>query len=112
MELALQANSARYTGIPQSFLTVGLYAGLAPVKDARLKLGDEEKKAVGFCLGGYLGIMKKYYIKRLAFVGEVRYQLHRLTFARSFKEEQELSYYRMNGCYPYAGGWKWPSGRT
>ena len=104
LELALQANSARYTGIPQSFLTVGLYAGLAPVKDARLKLGDEEKKAVGFCLGGYLGIMKKYYIKRLALVGEVRYQLHRLTFARSFKEEQKLSYSQEERLLSLCGG--------
>jgi len=103
VELAFQANSAKYTDVPQLFATLGVQLGVAPM-EAKLKLGDEKKKAVGVCLGGYLGIMKKYYIRRLAFVGEGRYQIHRLTFSRSFKDKQNLSYTQEEYLLSFSGG--------
>ena len=103
LELAFQVNSARYIGIPQLFLTVGIYAGPALLEGAELKLGGEEKEALGLCFGGYLGIMKKYYIRRLALVGEGRYNVHRLYLYGSF-EDQELSYTQEARLISFLGG--------
>ena len=92
VDLAAQTNMARVSGVPQMFITVGGYLGAVPATDVKISYGDEQKDAyAGLYWGLYGGMMKKYYLRRVAFFIEPRYEYQMFNFSRSF-DDDDLTY--------------------
>ena len=92
LDLAAQTNTARFSGIPQAFVTVGGYLGAVPAKDVKISYSGKQKDAyAGLYWGLYGGVMKKHYVRRLAFFAEARYEYQTFNFSRSF-DDDKLTY--------------------
>ncbi len=92
LDLAAQTNTARFLGVPQTFITLGGFLGAIPAKDVKISYDGEQKDAyAGVCWGLYGGLMKKRYLRRVAFFAEARYEYQAFSFSRSF-DDDDLTY--------------------
>ena len=97
VDVALQWNLARFSKIPQLFVTGGGNIGMIPTGDITIDLPshkDQDTRA-GLYWGAYVGLMKKYYIRRIALFVEPRYEYQSFSFWRAVEEdddEESLTY--------------------
>ena len=92
LDLAAQTNTARFLGVPQTFITLGGFLGAIPAKDVKISYAGEQKDAyAGVCWGLYGGLIKKHYFRRVAFFAEARYEVQAFSFSRSF-DDDDLTY--------------------
>lgn len=101
VDVALQWNQARFLKIPQFFVTAGGNIGMIPTGDITVDLPshDDQDTRAGLYWGAYVGLMKKYYIGRLALFVEPRYEYQSFSFWRAVEEnevKESLTYSNSN----------------